>query len=251
MPGIQGDDFDSLTTRQLRKECASRAIDLAGCFDKDAILQRLRQALTDDRRRDAAAGRHSDVAPEATSEAPRPDREDVENVASSHEREADARPGQGDEPSAEAPRPDREDVENVASSHEWEADARPGQGDGDAPQATQRETTCLDWEADARPGQGDGGASQASEKRPADSNIDIEAEASEASYEVFSNDLIKDSNQFPFSKEKWKMEKQLKTCAKWAASEEIAAAAKRGLALNSSKLADRSALEAPRARTWK
>eukprot|EP00435_Cladocopium_sp_Y103_P027898 s842_g6.t3 len=220
MPGIQGDDFDSLTTRQLRKECASRAIDLAGCFDKDAILQRLRQALTDDRRRDAAAGRHSDVAPEATSEAPRPDREDVENVASSHEREADARPGQGDEPSAEAPRPDREDVENVASSHEWEADARPGQGDG--------------------------GASQASEKRPADSNIDIEAEASEASYEVFSNDLIKDSNQFPFSKEKWKMEKQLKTCAKWAASEEIAAAAKRGLALNSSKLADRSALEAPR-----
>eukprot|EP00435_Cladocopium_sp_Y103_P026712 s842_g6.t1 len=225
MPGIQGDDFDSLTTRQLRKECASRAIDLAGCFDKDAILQRLRQALTDDRRRDAAAGRHSDVAPEATSEAPRPDREDVENVASSHEREADARPGQGDEPSAEAPRPDREDVENVASSHEWEADARPGQGDG--------------------------GASQASEKRPADSNIDIEAEASEASYEVFSNDLIKDSNQFPFSKEKWKMEKQLKTCAKWAASEEIAAAAKRGLALNSSKLADRSALEAPRARTWK
>eukprot|EP00913_Durusdinium_trenchii_P006644 g6242.t2 len=43
---ISLDDFKSLTARQLRQECTSRGVSLTGCFDKDAMLQRLQKALS-------------------------------------------------------------------------------------------------------------------------------------------------------------------------------------------------------------
>jgi len=42
--GIDG--FRALSAKQLRQQCASRGVDLTGCFDKDTILQRLQKALS-------------------------------------------------------------------------------------------------------------------------------------------------------------------------------------------------------------
>jgi len=221
-----GDGFDALTTRQLRKECTSRGIDLIGCFDKDAILQRLRKASSqahDQRRRDAAnqAARNATPAPP-----------DVDIAAEAVPSEVPLRTESADqdatmpEPAINAaPAPPDVDIAAEAVPSEVPRETESADQDATMPEPAINASVLLDGRA--RP-EAPSPLSQTSDKAEAssaysrpDTNIDIEASYEKA---ISREDVI----------QVWDAKKESKTSLPTNIS---------SLAMNSLKLADRSALE--------